>query len=72
MTQYKIVRKEERTFIFAKECDFTSQVEIDTSLFTPEAIVAFLRENDVRPEHLQNVYEDLLYQKLCEVGKGNI
>jgi len=71
MTQYKIVRKEERTFIFAEECDFTSQIEIDTSLFAPDGLVAFLRENDVHPEHLQNVYDDLLYQKLSGAGKGN-
>lgn len=63
MIQYEIVREKERTFIFAKERDFTSQIEVDTSLFAPETLLAFLRENDVRPEHLQNVYDDLLYQQ---------
>ena len=63
MTEYTLVRKNNGTFIFAKECEFASQIEIDTSLFAPEPLLAFLRENDVRPEHLQNVYDDLLYQQ---------
>ena len=63
MAEYALVRSEGRTFLFAKECDYSSQIEIDTALFSPEELLLLMKENEVAPEHLQNVYDDLLFKK---------
>lgn len=69
MVEYKIVREKERTFIFAAEGDFKSLIEIHPFLFEPESLLCFFQANEVAPEHLQNVYDDLLYQKVGKAKK---
>lgn len=63
MTKYSIVHSEERTYIFASAGDFTSQIEINTSRISPEYVLKVFEENDVAPEHIQNVYNDLIFKK---------
>ena len=63
MVEYRLVRSAERTFIFAKECDFSSQIEINPALISPEDFLALLRKHQVAPAHLQNVYDDLIFNK---------
>ena len=63
MTKYAIVRSEERTYIFASVGDFSSLTEINTLRISPEYVLKVFEENDVAPEHAQNVYDDLIFKE---------
>ena len=63
MVNYRCVRSKERTIIFAKDCDFESHVEINPKLISPEAFLALLRKNEVAPQHVQDIYDDLIFKK---------
>lgn|GEM_PF-6402921 len=61
--KYYLVRSQERAFIFADDCDFTSRIEINPNLISPKQVLHYFKENKVAPEHMQSVYEDLIYEK---------
>ena len=63
MIQYSIKRKNDSVFIFAKECEIISQIEVDTACIDPDRFIKLLREQQVAPEHLRDVYEDLLFSQ---------
>ena len=63
MTQYSIKKSAGRTIIFAESGDYSSQIEVNTTAIDPHKLLELLKTNDVAPEHLRNVYEDLLFQK---------
>ena len=62
MMKYYLVRSRERAFIFAEDCDFTSHIEINPNLISPKQVLHYFKANKVAPEHIQSVYEDLIYE----------
>ena len=63
MIEYTLKRCEDRAIIFAKECDYISQIVIDTGTVNPEDMLRLFRTNQVAPEHMQSVYEDICFLK---------
>ena len=59
--KYYLVRSKTGAILFAKECDVISRISIDSSIIDPAYVLRVMKENQVAPEHLQNVYEDLIH-----------
>lgn len=60
--KYYAVRSHERAFIFADDCDFTSRIEVDPNLISPKHLLRYFKVNKVSPEHMQSVYDDLVFK----------
>ena len=59
--KYYLVRSQNRAIIFAKDCDFTSHIEMNPNLISPQQLLRYFKENKVSPEHMQSVYDDLIF-----------
>ncbi len=63
MVEYQLKRCAKGAILFATECDVTSQITVDAARIDPDSLLQFLKQNQVAPEHLQNVYDDLLFEQ---------
>ena len=60
MMKYYLVRSKTGAILFAKGCDIISHIHIDSSIIDPAQVLSVMKDNQVAPKHLQNVYDDLI------------